>query len=135
MIQRARSFFRDSEPAVATTVGVVGGVALYNLFLAIGYGFVTPVFLQRLVTGNRAFQFTLAGVTFSYEGLVVDLTALLLLGAVAYVLFIWRGGESPDGDPDTRDCPDCKSDIHIDARRCPYCTSAVAPLADSADRA
>jgi large conductance mechanosensitive channel len=133
MIRRARSFFRDSEPAVATTVGVVGGVALYNLFLAIGYGFVTPVFVQRLMTGRRAFQFTLGGVTFGYEGLVVDLTALLLLAAVAYVLFIWHADESLDGDPDTRDCPDCKSEIHIDARRCPYCTSVVSPIADVAD--
>jgi large conductance mechanosensitive channel len=131
MIQRARSFFRDSEPAVATTVGVVGGVALYNLLLAIGYGFM----VQLLFRGSRAFQFTLGGVTFRYLELLVHATVLLLLMAVAYVLFIWRGGESPDADLATRDCPDCKSDIHIDARRCPYCTSVVPPLPDVPDGA
>ena len=31
--------------------------------------------------------------------------------------------ESPD--PSTRKCPECRSDIPIDARRCAFCTSEV----------
>lgn len=130
MIQRARSFLQDSEPAVATIVGVVGGLALYNVFIAIGYGFVVPIF-NRLNSGHQTLDFTLGGFTFSYLQLIVDLTALLLIAAVAYVLFIWRDGESLDAAPDTRDCPECRSEIHIDASRCPYCTSVVPPLPDT----
>jgi DNA invertase Pin-like site-specific DNA recombinase len=40
VIQRARSFFRDSDTSVALTVGIVGGFALHSLFVAVGYGFV-----------------------------------------------------------------------------------------------
>lgn len=134
MIQRARSFFSDREPAVAVTVGVVGGLALYYLCIAIGNGFVLPVLADHLKKGNQT-EFTLVGVTFNYQQLVVQLIALLLLMAVGYVLFIWRGGESPGVDPDTRDCPECGSEIWIDARRCPYCTSVLPPVADAPDGA
>ena len=34
--------------------------------------------------------------------------------------------ESPD--PSTRKCPECVSEIPIDARRCAFCTSEVAPV-------
>lgn len=112
MIQRTRSFFRDSEPAIATIVGVVGGFALYQAFVAIGYGFVLPI----LFHGPDRLTFTFGGVTFNYQQLVPQLVGLLLLSAVGYVLFIWRGDESPDADPGRRDCPECKSEIWIDAR-------------------
>lgn len=131
MIQRARAFFRDSEPAIATTVGVVGGLALYYLFVAIGYGFVVPI----LFSGEDRLTFTLGGVTFNYQQVVVEIAALLLLAAAGYVLFIWRGDESSDADHGTRDCPECRSEIWIDARRCPYCTSSVTPPPDLPDEA
>jgi large conductance mechanosensitive channel len=133
MIQRARSFFRDSESAVATTVGVVGGLALYYLFLAIGYMVVLAILADQATTNGSPLQFTIVGVTFRYEQLLADVIALLLLSLVGYVLFISPGDESPEADPGTRDCPDCKSEIQIDARRCPYCTSVVPPIADAAD--
>ncbi|HET9558242.1 MAG TPA: hypothetical protein VFS70_13960 [Actinomycetota bacterium] len=37
-----------------------------------------------------------------------------------------RRRESPD--PSTRKCPECVSEIPIDARRCAFCTSEVAPV-------
>ncbi|MBI5284252.1 MAG: hypothetical protein HY874_04075 [Chloroflexi bacterium] len=138
MIQRARSFFRDSDTSVALIVGIVGGYALRGLFVAIGYGFVLPILAEGMETGRSNwsdFQFTLLGITFNYQQLVVEFTAILMLAAVGYVLFVWGGGEPAGPDPDTRDCPDCKSEIWIDARRCPYCTSAVPPLPDAPDEA
>ncbi len=133
MIQRARFFFRDSDTSVALIVGIVGGSALHGLFVAIGYGFVLPVVDEVMQRGGdtQPFEFTILGITFNYPQLVIELTAILLLAAVGYVLFVWDGGEPAAPDPDTRDCPDCKSEIWIDARRCPYCTSVVPPLADA----
>jgi len=31
--------------------------------------------------------------------------------------------------PETRECPECLSDIPVGARRCAFCTSEVAPAA------
>ena len=131
MIQRARLFFQEAETSVAITVGVVGGLALYYVFNAIGYGFVLPILRDHL-SRNHAIDFTVGGVTFDYQQLTINLTSLLLISAVGYVLFVWRT-EAVEVDPDTRDCPECKSEIWIDARRCPYCTSMVTPLAEPQD--
>ena len=34
--------------------------------------------------------------------------------------------EEEGGAPTTKVCPYCKSEIHIDATRCPHCTSELA---------
>jgi large conductance mechanosensitive channel len=137
VIQRARSFFRDSDTSVALTVGIVGGFALRGLFLAFAWGFVLPIIQQNVGAEDpeRALVFTLFGIMFTYPQVVAELTAILLLAAVGYVLFVWGGGEPAGPGLDTRDCPDCKSEIWIDARRCPYCTSVVPPLTDTAEEA
>ena len=137
MIQRARSFFRDSDTSVALTVGIVGGLALHSLFLTLGWGFIVPIVQEGLRAENstRDVSFTLLGITFTYPQVVAELTAILMLAAVGYVLFVWGGGEPAGPDPDTRDCPDCKSEIWIDASRCPYCTSVVPPLSDASEEA
>jgi len=33
---------------------------------------------------------------------------------------------APPLDPTTKKCPECRSDIPIDARRCAFCTSQLA---------
>jgi large conductance mechanosensitive channel len=129
MIQQARSFFRESPTAVAATVGVVGGLTLHTFFATIAYGLILPIFADNVGSfdTDRPFEFTLLGVTFNYEQVLAEAFSLLLLSAVAYVLFFWRTGDVID-DGTTRDCPECKSEIWSDATRCAFCTSVVAPL-------
>jgi large conductance mechanosensitive channel len=66
------------------------------------------------------------------------LNALISFVTIALVVFFFvvkpinrlmelsRRRESPD--PSTRKCPECVSEIAIDARRCAFCTSEVAPV-------
>ena len=66
------------------------------------------------------------------------LNALISFVTIAFVVFFFvvkpinrlmelsRRRESPD--PSTRKCPECVSEIPIDARRCAFCTSEVAPV-------
>jgi large conductance mechanosensitive channel len=66
------------------------------------------------------------------------LNALISFVTIALVVFFFvvkpinrlmelsRRRESPD--PSTRKCPECVSEIPIDARRCAYCTSEVAAI-------
>lgn len=133
MIRRARSFFRDSETGVAVTVGVVGGLALYYVVSAIGQGLLFGYIEHHQTPGQFSRpEFTIAGVTFNYQFVVGPVLAIVVIALLCYMLFLWPGGEPASDDSGTRDCPECRSEIWADARRCPYCTSAVTPLVESA---
>ncbi len=64
------------------------------------------------------------------------LVAFVILAAVIFFFVVkpvnWlmsrRKTELP-ADPTTRDCPYCVSSIPVQATRCPFCTSEVAPVA------
>jgi large conductance mechanosensitive channel len=82
-----------------------------------------------------ALKFTINGSTFRYGHFLNVLIAFI---TIAFVVFFFvvkpinrlmelsRRRESPD--PSTRKCPECLSEIPIDARRCAFCTSEVAPV-------
>ena len=82
-----------------------------------------------------ALTFTVNGSTFRYGQF---LNVLITFFTVALVVFFFvvkpinrlmelaNRRESPD--PSTRKCPQCISEIPIDARRCAFCTSEVAPV-------
>jgi large conductance mechanosensitive channel len=82
-----------------------------------------------------ALKFTVNGSTFRYGHFLNVLIAFI---TIAFVVFFFvvkpinrlmelsRRRESPD--PSTRKCPECLSEIPIDARRCAFCTSEVAPV-------
>jgi large conductance mechanosensitive channel len=139
MIQRARSFFRNSELGVSITVGVVGGLALYYALTAFVTTFIIPPWTHEFgrrgagavlidAEGPKAMLFTWGGVDFNYQTLFVNGIALGLIAFVAYVLFLVPSGEPANDDSGTRECPECKTEIWADARRCPHCTSAVEPV-------
>jgi large conductance mechanosensitive channel len=82
-----------------------------------------------------ALTFTVNESTFRYGQF---LNVLITFFTVALVVFFFvvkpinrlmelaNRRESPD--PSTRKCPQCISEIPIDARRCAFCTSEVAPV-------
>ncbi len=51
---------------------------------------------------------------------------------IAYVLFVMPLASDNTPDPDTRECPECRSEIWADARRCAFCTSVLPPVAGAA---
>ena len=117
-------------------VAFVIGAAFAALVQAAVADLLTP--LVAAIFGQpdfNALTFTINGSTFRYGHF---LNALLAFITVALVVFFFvvkpinrltelsRRRESPD--PSTRKCPECVSEISIDARRCAYCTSEVAAI-------
>jgi Uncharacterised protein family UPF0547. len=45
---------------------------------------------------------------------------------VPYTALMARSKKEPPADPTTKKCPECLSDIPIDARRCAFCGELVA---------
>jgi large conductance mechanosensitive channel len=121
---------------VDLAVGIVIGAAFAAVVQAAVADLLTP--LVAAIFGQpdfNALTFTVNGSTFRYGHF---LNVLLAFVTVALVVFFFvvkpinrlmelaNRRESPD--PSTRKCPQCLSEIPIDARRCAFCTSEVAPV-------
>jgi large conductance mechanosensitive channel len=130
MFDRARKFLRHESLGITIPVGVVVGVAGLGLLRDLIYAFVAPVIEQAIGRGpQNELQFSIGDVTFRYvtalsEGIVF---ALLLL--ILYMLFHRPAQDEGGLDFELRECPECRSDIAMDAKRCAFCTSVVTPLA------
>ena len=83
----------------------------------------------------NALTFTVNGSTFRYGHFLNVLLAFITVALVVFFFVVKpinrltelaNRRESPD--PSTRKCPQCISEIPIDARRCAFCTSEVAPV-------
>jgi large conductance mechanosensitive channel len=121
---------------VDLAVGIVIGAAFADLVQAAVGDLLTP--LVAAVFGERDFgalSFTVNGSVFRYGHFLNVLVAFV---TIAFVVFFFvvkpvnklvslaQRRESPD--PSTRKCPECLSEIPVDAHRCAYCTSQVAPV-------
>jgi large conductance mechanosensitive channel len=106
--------------------------------IAVAFGVVITAFVKDLVTpliaaigGQPDFStlsFTINNSKFLYGDFLNALIAFLIIAAVIYFFVIlpynaWmaRAKKEPPLDPTTKKCPECLSEIPIDARRCAFC--------------
>ena len=119
---------------VDMAVGVVVGAAFATVVGAFTKDLLTP--LIAALVGKPDFSsiaFTLNGSVFALGDFLNALIAFLLVAAAVYFfvvtpvnLLIARMRKAPaPADPTTRKCPECLSEIPIDAHRCAHCAQPV----------
>jgi len=118
---------------VDLAIAVVIGVAFGAVIGALVADLVTP--LIAAIGGNPDFSdltFTLHNSVFRYGHFINALITFVVVAAVVFFFIvkpmnalIARSRKQPPADPTTRKCPECLSEIPIDARRCAHCTSQV----------
>jgi large conductance mechanosensitive channel len=118
---------------VQLATAVVIGVAFGVVITAFVKDLVTP--LIAAIGGQPDFSslsFTINNSKFLYGDFLNALIAFLLVAAVIYFLVILpyealmaRTRKEPVPDPTIKKCPECLSDIPIDARRCAFCGEIV----------
>jgi large conductance mechanosensitive channel len=119
---------------VDLAVAVVIGAAFTAVVNAMVKDLVTPVIAA--VGGKQDFSrlaFTINGSRFAYGDFLNALITFVIVAAVVFFLVIKpvnallsRLRPEPAVDQTTRACPECLSDIPVAAKRCAFCTSAVA---------
>ena len=121
---------------VDLAVGIVIGAAFAALVQAAVTDLLTP--LVAAIFGQPDFNdltFTINGSTFRYGHFLNVLIAFVTVAMVVFffvvkpinrLMSLAQRRESPD--PNTRKCPQCLSEIPVDAHRCAFCTSEVAPV-------
>ena len=121
---------------VDMAVGVVIGAAFATVVGAFTKDFLTPL-IGAIVgkTGDFAtFSFNIRGQGFNIGDLFNQLISFLLVAAAVYffvvtpvnALLARMHRDEPAAAPITKKCPECMSDIPIEARRCAHCGQPVA---------
>lgn len=119
---------------VDMAVGVVIGAAFASVVGALTKGLLTPLIAALVKAPDfSALKFTLNGSTFLYGEFLNALISFLLVAAAVYFFVVtpinalvarMRKAPAP-ADPTTKKCPECLSEIPIDARRCAHCAQPV----------
>jgi large conductance mechanosensitive channel len=120
---------------VDLAVGVVIGAAFATVVSAFTKDLLTPLIAAIVKAPDfAALKFTINGSEFKYGDFLNSLVSLLLVAAAVYFFVVTpinaliarsRRSQAP-ADPTTKKCPECLSEIPIDARRCAHCAQPVA---------
>jgi large conductance mechanosensitive channel len=119
---------------VDLAVGVVIGAAFGGVVTALTKDLLTPLIAAVVKAPNFAgLKFTLHNSDFLYGEFVNALISFVLIAGAVYFFvvtpinaLIARTRKAPvPTDPTTKKCPECLSEIPIDARRCSFCTQPV----------
>ena len=119
---------------VDLAVGVVIGAAFGAVVTAFVKGFINP--LIALIAGKPDFNsisFTIGTTVFPIGEFITALISFILVAAAVYFFVVTpinalvaRSRRAPaPADPTTKKCPECLSEIPIDARRCAHCAQPV----------
>jgi large conductance mechanosensitive channel len=119
---------------VDMAVGVVIGAAFGGVVTALTKDLLTP--LIAAVVGKpdfSALHFAINGTMFPVGDFINACVSFLLIAAAIYFFVVtpvnalvsrMRKAPAP-ADPTTKKCPECLSEIPIDARRCSHCAQPV----------
>jgi large conductance mechanosensitive channel len=119
---------------VDLAVGVVIGLAFGAVVTAFVADLLTP--LIAAIFGSHDFSaltFTINGSVFRYGDFFNAVIAFLTIAAAVFFFVVRpvnalmaRRKTGAPVDETTRSCPECLSDVPVDARRCAFCTSVIA---------
>lgn len=115
-------------------VAVVIGAAFGAVVTALVKDLITPIIAA--IVGKPDFSaiaFTINGSVFALGDFINALISFLLVAAAVYFfvvspvnMLVARMRKAPaPADPTTKKCPECLSEIPIDARRCSHCAQPV----------
>ena len=134
MLKGFRQFLLRGN-VIDLAVAVVIGGAFGAVVAALVKDLLTP--LIAAVVGQPDFSaitLTINGSQFLIGDFINALLSFVLISAAVYFFVVVpvnalaarRARGEPPADPTTKKCPDCLSEVPIAARRCAFCTSALA---------
>ena len=139
MLQEFKKFVLRGN-VVDLAVGVVMGAEFAGVVSSFTSAFITP--LIALLGGKEGFkELTIfvgktakdKGTEFPYGAFLQATLSFVITAAVIFFFVVkplnhlmQRMRTQDPADPTTKKCPECLSEIAVDARRCAFCTSELA---------
>jgi len=118
---------------VDTAVALVMALAVFAVVTALIKDLITPIIAAMAGKPDfSALTFEINKSAFMYGDFLNALITFFLTAAAMFFFIvvpmnalIARSRKEPPADPTTRKCPECMSEIPVDARRCAFCASEV----------
>ena len=119
---------------VDLAVAVVIGSAFSAIVTALVKDLITP--LVGAIYQQQEFSaahFTFGGSQFMYGDFINAIISFLIVAAVVFFLVVnpvnklttRMKASKQTGEPTTKKCPECLSEVHKDATRCAFCTAKI----------
>ncbi|MFZ1075247.1 MAG: large conductance mechanosensitive channel protein MscL [Minisyncoccia bacterium] len=128
MLQEFKQFLLRGN-VVDLAVGVVIGGAFGAVVTGLVADFITP--LVAAIFGKPDFSslvFTINGSKFMYGSFINAVVSFVLIGTAVFFFvvkpmnfLIAKSRKEAPADPTTKKCPECLSEIPLDAKRCSHC--------------
>lgn len=120
---------------VDLAVGVVIGAAFGTIVTALVTDLLTPLISAIAKTPDfNGLTFTINGSKFLYGHFINSLISFLLVSGSVFFFVVKpmnlliarsRSKKELPADPTTKKCPECLSEVPIEAKRCSHCTQAI----------
>ena len=121
-------------------VGLAVAFVIGGAFGVLVQGFVKDIVTPLISIPGKgqdfsSYTFTIGNGTFHYGDFINLIVAFLVISAAIYFALVLPMAKletrrsTPATEATTRQCPECLSSIPMAARRCAFCTAAVAPTA------
>lgn len=120
---------------VDLAVGVVIGAAFSAVVAALVKDLITPLIGAIVKAPDFSnLAFTINGSSFMYGDFLNALLSFVLVAGAVYFFVVTpinaliarsRNRKEPSEDPTTKKCPECLSEIAVEAKRCAFCTSVL----------
>ena len=118
---------------VDLAVGVVIGAAFGTIVSALVADLFTPLIAAvAKIPDFSSLAFTINGSRFLIGHFINALISFILVSGAMFFfvvkpmnLLIAKSRKEPPADPTTKKCPECLSEIPLEAKRCSHCTQTV----------
>ena len=137
IVKSSKGFIKEFKEFISrgNVIDMAVGVIIGGAFTAIVNSLVNDIFnpLLGLITGGTDFStlsFGFMDAQFMYGYFITAVINFLLVALVLFLVIkvmskLHRKKEEAPTAPTTKVCPFCKSEISIEATRCPHCTSQL----------
>ena len=119
--------------AFEMAVGIIIGAAFTAIVTSLVDDIISPLIGLFVKVDFNHLVANVMGVDIKYGAFIMAIINFLIVALVLFAMIkavnkannVAKKGEEEEEEPTTKVCPFCKSEIAIDATRCPNCTSEL----------
>ena len=138
-MEKMKKFFKEFKEFALTgnvmdmAVGIIIGGAMTAIVTSLVNDKLNPIIGLFVGDNFSNLKATVLGATFNYGAFIMAVINFLIVALVIFLIVKAlnkaqqaRKNEAPDEEvATTKICPYCKSEVDIDATKCPHCTSEL----------